>query len=379
MKKVGIITLNDNNNYGNRLQNLATQKVLTELGFNAETIINETVDRKNRNIKYYIKRFSIKKMREVIYQIIKRKVINKKKENYITIQERRKNFEDFNKNITFSEYIINEYKNLENIEKQYDYFVVGSDQVWNPYLQHIKDVNFLMFSPKEKNIAYAASFGVEKIPGDIQEKYKKGLNNFSEISVREDKGQEIVESIINRKATVTLDPTMLLTTDEWLEFSKRPQRVPNKKYMLICFLGKVTKKRKEYFDKIARENEFEIVNLNKINEKNYYTIGPSEFIYMLENASLVFTDSFHVCVFSILFKKTFYVLERKGTNINMNSRIDTLLNKFNLRDRNLKCLDDGISLNYDYSGIDSILERERKKSMDFLEKALNIKEQKEVE
>lgn len=374
MKKVGIITLNDNNNYGNRLQNLATQKVLTELGFNAETIINETVDRKNRNIKYYIKRFSIKKMREVIYQIIKRKVINKKKENYITIQERRKNFEDFNKNITFSEYIINEYKNLENIEKQYDYFVVGSDQVWNPYLQHIKDVNFLMFSPKEKNIAYAASFGVEKIPGDIQEKYKKGLNNFSEISVREDKGQEIVESIINRKATVTLDPTMLLTTDEWLEFSKRPQRVPNKKYMLICFLGKVTKKRKEYFDKIARENEFEIVNLNKINEKNYYTIGPSEFIYMLENASLVFTDSFHVCVFSILFKKTFYVLERKGTNINMNSRIDTLLNKFNLRDRNLKCLDDGISLNYDYSGIDSILERERKKSMDFLEKALDIKE-----
>lgn len=150
MKKIGIITLNDNNNYGNRLQNLATQKILAKLGFNAETIINKTIDRKNRNIKYYMKRFSVKKMREFTEQIIKRKIIDKKKKNHITIEKRKENFKIFNENITFSKYIINEYKNLENIEKQYDYFVVGSDQVWNPYLQHIKDVNFLMFSPKKK-------------------------------------------------------------------------------------------------------------------------------------------------------------------------------------------------------------------------------------
>lgn len=374
MKKIGIITLNDNNNYGNRLQNLATQKILAKLGFNAETIINKTIDRKNRNIKYYMKRFSVKKMREFTEQIIKRKIIDKKKENHITIEKRKENFKIFNENITFSKYIINEYKNLENIEKQYDYFVVGSDQVWNPYLQHIKDVNFLMFSPKKKNIAYAASFGVEKIPNDMKEKYKEGLNNFREISVREDKGQEIVETITNRKTIVTLDPTMLLTASEWLEFSKKPEKTPNKKYILTCFLGKITKERIKFFNKIAKENEFEIVNLNKLNEKDYYTIGPSEFIYVLKNASLIFTDSFHVCAFSILFKKPFYVLERKGTNINMNSRIDTLLNKFKLMDRNLKYLDNNISLNCDYSGINSILESERKKSLTFLKKALNIEE-----
>ena len=81
-----------------------------------------------------------------------------------------------------------------------------------------------------------------------------------------------------------------------------------------------------------------------------------------------------MCAFSILFKKPFYVLERKGTNINMNSRIDTLLNKFKLMDRNLKYLDNNISLNCDYSGINSILESERKKSLTFLKKALNIEE-----
>lgn len=379
MKKVGIITLNDNNNYGNRLQNLASQYILENLGFEAETIINRTVDRENRNLKYYIKIFSIKKMNEYIKNFIIRKIINKKKKNYNIIKKREENFKNFNKKINFSKFVINEFKELEELEKQYDFFIVGSDQVWNPYLQHIKEVNFLMFSPKEKNIAYAASFGVDKIPTEMQEKYKTGLNNLHAISVREEKGQEIVKTISNKKATLTLDPTMLLTSEKWLEFSNKPQYNPTKQYMLTCFLGETSKKRKAFLRNIAKENNLEIIELNQIKEEKYYEIGPSEFIYMIKNAALIFTDSFHVCVFSILFERSFYVLEREGININMNSRIDTLLNKFKLEDRRITNLENSIDINCNYSNVGAILKEERRKSIEFLKQSLKIKEQNEIE
>ena len=118
-----------------------------------------------------------------------------------------------------------------------------------------------MFSSKEKNISYAASFGVNEIPKEMEDKYIKGLKNFKAISVREDKGQEIVKKLTNKESEVVLDPTMMLTKEQWMGVEKKPEQLENKKYILNYFLGKMSKLRKKQIEIIAKENDCEIINI----------------------------------------------------------------------------------------------------------------------
>ena len=371
MKKIGILTLYDNNNYGNRLQNYAVQKVWEKLGNETETIINKTYDSENRNLKYYLEILSVKKIKEKIKSIYNNKIVYRK--NKELLNNRTKNFLEFNKNIKFSNQDIINGMDFSLIEKGYDLFSIGSDQVWNPYSTYIKDINFAMFSPKQKNIAFSASFGVSEIPERLHEKYKEGLNNFNYISVREDKGKEIVEDLSDNTAEVLLDPTMMLTKDEWLSISKKANGLPDK-YITTLFLGNISKSRKKVIDEISKENNWNVVGLNSLKYKEYFDYGPSEFINVINNSKLVLTDSFHVAVFSILFNKPFYVFERQSATKSMNSRINTLLKKFNFEDRIFKDEKQSIKLDCDFTHVEDILKAEREKTMKFLKKAQEMKE-----
>jgi len=367
VKKVGILTIYDNTNYGNRLQNYATHKVLQEIGVNSETIINETKYNKNNFLKKIKKyNYNLKAITEKILYRIK-KIIYKK-----YIDKRKKSFLQFNNdNLNFYHTTINKDFIPSELSGEFDNFIVGSDQVWNPNAERISEIDFMLFAPKEKNISFAASFGVSEISKENIKLYKEGLNNINSISVREDRGKELVKEICNKDAVVLIDPTMLLDKEEWKKVSRQLEKKLPERYILTYFLGKVSNRRKEYVKETAKKHNLEVVELNSIKDIDYYSIGPSEFIYCIDNATMIFTDSFHGCVFSVLFDKNFYIFKREGANKSMNSRIDTFLSKFKLENRAIE-ESETVSLEHDYSHCKKTLDIERKKSINFLKAALDM-------
>ena len=168
---------------------------------------------------------------------------------------------------------------------------------------------------------------------------------------------------------------MLLTADEWNKVAKRPKQLKTDKYILNYFLGELSEKRKAEIDRIAKENNCEVINILDKNSP-FYCTGPSEFLYLEKNAEVICTDSFHSCVFAILFNKPFIIFNREDKKEgNMNSRIETLINKFNLKNREYNGKEiTKENLNHDYTEAYKILEEERKKSIKFLRQALDIEE-----
>lgn len=355
--KFGILTINSKDNYGNRLQNYALQKQLEKYG-KTKTIKNK--------IGLYRSNYK-KRIKEKLKITIKRLI--PLKEYY----QREFNFENFERNIKYSKVLIDKDHIPKRLYKKFDKFIIGSDQVWNPYFKRTSEVDFACFSAPEKVISYAASFGVKDIPIGKREFYIKGLKNVSKISVREDRGAKIVKELTGRKVQVVLDPTLLLDRQDWKNVIKKPRYIPNKKFILTYFLGNVSEERKKKIEELSNNNNLEIVNLGKVEYPKYYIAGPSEFLWYFNNADIIFSDSFHGCIFSIIFDKTFYYMNREDDNVSMNSRIDTLLEKFKLQDR--KFINwESISLEHDYSHVASILEKEKRKSLEFLENALRFQE-----
>lgn len=351
MKKVGIITILDNDNYGNRLQNYAVQTILKKKGCDTVTLKNiPQFNEKNkfflRGIKYFLKG-------------------KHKSQN----EQRSQRFQEFNKNIVYSKKIVTPFSKIKN---EFDFFITGSDQVWNPTFGRLRDVDLLYFAQNSQKISFSASFGISNLPKEYRPKVKKNLADFKAISVREKAGQNIVEELTNRNdVAVLVDPTMLLTPKEWDEVSKRPEQLQTNRYILNYFLGELSEKRKQEIDKIAQENDCEVIHILDKNSPFYQT-GPSEFLYLEKNAFLICTDSFHACVFAILYNKPFIVFDREDKNISMNSRIETLIHKFNLKNREFKGTITKENLDYDNTQVYEILEKERKKADLFLTNALEM-------
>lgn len=361
-KKLGILTLSGNYNYGNRLQNYAIQEVYKKFGLEVDTIWNEIGLNNGPNLTI------TRKIKNIIKPLIGK--INYDK---YTIK-RIKTFSDFtNKYIKNSTYVM---KNDDNkiLNSMYDYFSVGSDQVWNYTFRNLISSDFLMFADKDKTISYAPSFGVSDVPKEHEHKYIDGLKHIKHLSVREEAGKKIIKKLTGRDAQVVLDPTMLLSKEEWERIEHKPANLTEKKYIVTYFLDSINKEKKDSIEKLAKENDLEVINLANI--YNYfdlkaYVYGPSEFLYLFNHAELILTDSFHACVFSIIFNKPFYVFDREGNMESMNSRLDTLLGTLNLTDRKVDTII-GITNIFDceYKEAHEILENKKQESLEFIKGAL---------
>lgn len=346
MEKIGIITIIDNENCGNRLQNYALQKAINDLGYTAITIKNDKLLNSPEN--YFL---------NYLRYIKKRLTVTMNKKKY-------KQFYDFNKNIVFT--TKNYTCKTKTLNKKFQYFIVGSDQVWKPTRKRLSYMDLLEFADNNKKISYAASFGIDKIDIDAQSKIKRNLPTFKSISVREEAGRKIIENVTNLKdIKVVLDPTLLLNQTEWVKLEKNPFNEEKKDYLLTYFLGN---ENMEYIKKYCKENQLELIEFN--NSKNNY--GPAQFLYLIHHAKIILTDSFHGSVFSIIFNKPFLVFERKElvNNNNMNSRIETLLNTFNLTQQKFTGKIDQNAYNIEYSKVNMILLQKQKESKEFLENAL---------
>lgn len=353
MRKVGIITINDNDNYGNRLQNYATQTFLSKLNFECITIRNKPLLNKKKN-------YILRNIKSFIFK-------NKHNENRV----REELFKKFNEKINFSKETFNWF-NLKWL-KDYDYFITGSDQVWNPNFGRLREVDLLEFVESKKRVSFSASFGISILPEQYRKNLEKNLKDYKAISVREKVGKEIIEDVVGRTdVEVLVDPTMLLSAEEWDKVSKKPEQLKTERYILNYFLGELSEERKKEIQRIANENNCEVINILDKNSP-FYETGPSEFLYLEKNAFLICTDSFHSSVFAILYNKPFIVFDREDSHENMNSRLETLLSKFKLENRWYKGHITDELLKVDYTEAYKILDTERKKSEDFLKRALDLK------
>lgn len=357
MKKVCIVTLYGNYNLGNKLQQYAVQVQCLKHGI------------KTRALKVYDVGTSNKPQLVV-------KVINLLRRAKYKITEKNmflnNHFEEFQKeHLLMEKNSVFSNENNKRLTKKYDYFLVGSDQVWNPDFGLKGDLTFLEFA-KNNRISFSASIGVDKVPDELKDKYIKGLNGLNHISVRENKAKEIVKELTKREEVeVLVDPTMLLSKEEWQKVAKRPENMTEKKYILTYFLGNVSKDAKENLEKYAKENDLDIIDvMDNGNPKDW--IGPAEFVYLEDHAELICTDSFHSCVFGILMETPFIVFNRVDHNKPMNSRIETLLSKFELEDRKYNGALTEEMLKCDFSKCKDILKEEIKKADKFLRKALEI-------
>ena len=355
-RNVGIVTIIDNKNIGNRLQNYATQEFLKENLLTSKTIKN------------YGSLKKVLKLKLVLRSIIKENNRIKRLKRYI-------NFKHFNKNIEFTSYSLEEGKINKNkkVNKKFKTFITGSDQVWNCNFGSFSSIYFLDFAEGEKRNAFSASFGISSIPENKRNYYKNWLNEMNKISVREERGKEIVEELTGRKdVEVLLDPTMLMKTQNWERVMKKPKQLDaynDKKFILNYFLGSLSQKRRNEIERIAKENDCKIINILDKNDP-FYVCGPSEFLYLEKNALLVCTDSFHSSVFAILFNTPFVVFDREDSATRMNSRLDTLIKTFGLNDRWFNERKNKNQLKADYSEVNKILEMERKKAREFIKIAL---------
>jgi len=366
MKKIGIITLNANN-YGNRLQNYAVQEILKKYGYQVDTIRNR-VDVKSKKI------FKTKGKIRKITKKIKEKLVRICYKNKIQLRE--KNFKYFdNKYINYTDFYITANNVPDNFEKKYDFFVTGSDQVWNPNFKRLTKLELLGFALPQQRISLSASFGVNNISDDGKENIEKYLNDFKAISVRETRGKEIIEEVLERKdVTVLLDPTMLLDRKEWEKIIQKPVQKLEKKYIFNYFLGTLSKGRKEEIARVAKENDCEIINILDYNDL-FYGCSPAEFLYLEKNAFLICTDSFHSTVFSILFNTPVVVFPREDKEEKMNSRLDTLLEKFDLKNRYYNGKIENDLLKAEYGNVNKILGDEQEKAKEFIETALGVVEE----
>lgn len=368
MKKIAIYTLPGNFNYGNRLQNYALQQTLINLGFETETI--EVIS--NRHIE---------KIQKIIRHL--KRVITHPSTfpEYFAVREYGKDYHEMSKIkspylLPFSSKFIKTVKYeknfLKEINNKYDFFITGSDQVWN-MTSTGSDIAFLQFAAPEKRISYAASFGKSNISKADQTFFRNKINGMRHISVREDAGKRIVENLTDKKAEIHLDPTMLLSKEEWQNMvnESKDRLLYEKPYILVYALRGITESMEYKLKELAKECNYEIKYImGDFVEEGTDIVTVPQFVSAINEAELVVTDSFHGTVFSILMHTSFLVLQRSSGN--MNSRIDTLLQKFNFEnnvENSNKTLIE-IKDYTDFSDVEKIRQAEKLKSIEYLKGAL---------
>lgn len=385
--KIGILTLTGADNYGNVLQNYALQEILKSFHAEVETIENKTQygrylpnkKRRNKMALSYVKKYVCSQLnyryniKNTDNGIIKQVIYHKKNNSIINrVKAQRKDaFRRFYEScINWSDTSIDVNKIPYDRLQEYDYFVSGSDQVWNPTYPSTSMINFLQFAPENKRVTFAPSFGVNEIPESLEAQYTEWLQTIPHLSVREEQGQKIIKQLTGREVELMCDPTLVLSKERWEGIEQKPSFYDGEKYIFTYFLGDRNREYKKYIETIAKKNNLKVWHLFDIMEKETYAVSPQEFLFLIHNAELVCTDSFHGTVFSIIFHKNFVSFPRIELGNTMGSRIATLLKKFSLEEREYRKVEEADVFNTDYSCVDAIIKKEQTKAMDYLTRAI---------
>ena len=365
MKKIGIITIPDYNNYGNRLQNYAARKFFQDLGCEVDTLELNDLDfpqYKARRIKLFLKKW---KLKPLVYFFELLKNSKKKVKRYIK-------FEKFTKKYLNVKYHPDgSMQNLKRIATQYDYFVLGSDQIWHPTVNTTPNLFFATFAPSEKVLFFAPSFGLQELPETYAAQVKKHLADKNNLTVREESGRRIIQKITGKDAKVLPDPTMCLVADDWIKIAACPRE--GKRYILKYFLGGMNDDYLRAINKVKDEYRLPVWDIANADNTDGYITGPEDFLGCIWKADYVLTDSFHAVVFCLLFKKSFSFFSRlneQGKNEGIDSRVDMLLDKFGLTNRKYPAQATKTPINWEL--ISEILNKEQQEVRDYFSTLMDL-------
>lgn len=369
-KKVGILTFSYSTNPGSVLQAFALQKVLNEqLSCDAHIINYHKQEAGKPQIGKTVfcrpfRNWTPKNILKWTIRII---------EHPFRMRPYKKFFKKYYNGYPTKRIIRNE---LPSLEEEYDKFIVGSDQVWNLNSWNV-DESFLLdfINNNEKKVSYAASFGGKDIPSDKIDIAKTLINDFSHISVRELSGLEIISSLTNKKATLVLDPSLLLEKDEYLKLTKKPKQ---EKYVLL-YLREESPDFERLSINFAKSQNLSFLKIIKHrkclkNGKPGKTLSPQEWLGYISNAEYVLTNSFHGICFSIIFEKQFYVFLLQKVSTQTNPRMQSALSVFDLENRLISKEIDSTN-KIDYNKVNTIKHQMQEISLDFLIKALEMEKQ----
>lgn len=376
--RIGIITLPLNYNFGGLLQAFALQTTLESMGYSVE-IVDTPYPR------MYITSNIFKRFIRYFYRLIKKYFLGKKdirifREEYfnrsfpIVCQHTNKFIES-----NLHQRKVNKFSDIK--ERDYDVLVVGSDQIWRYAFRGHNIINsYLSFAEgwKIKRIAYAPSLGVDywEYPEIETKECARLLMQFDAISVREKSGVKLIKENFNCCARYVLDPTMLLNANNYHNIAETCLTdIPNN----ICavYILDDSEIKKHIVHKIVESKHLMQININAkveqfdalVSTKDRIQYPVEYWLKVIEHADTVITDSFHACVFSILFHKNFHVIGNKERGL---SRIHSLLSMLNLEDRLIDSFEDiENSENINYKNVDDILQSKRKESLEFLRNSLN--------
>ncbi len=369
--KIALITIHNISNYGSALQAFATKKILSQYG-DVETI--DYFD-PQPGFKLVLIRFdpSIQGIKWIIHDFLRLK------DRYKLVKKFKK-FIESNLNLTR---LVTRREIQNGVLNYFDVYVCGSDQIWHPgraYKRGRKGgqdpIYFLSFANKKaKKISYASSMGGHyRLTDSEKVEVKDLLKDFTAISVRENGAQKLLSKLLEREVFHLLDPTLLLTKEEWFDSLKidKSYRSIKEDYILVYRVAKtpLMKKVTEFF---VKKFGIKVVILDQtfksfINaDVHIKDAGPLEFIELFANANFIITDSFHGTCFSVNFKKSFVSIAPKRRD-----RIESLLNLLGLKDRlideekNLHKL----SADFNYEVSENKLKEERAKAVNFLKSSV---------
>ncbi|MFI3330231.1 MAG: polysaccharide pyruvyl transferase family protein [Rikenellaceae bacterium] len=379
MKKTATLTFHASHNYGSMLQAYALQKTLEGLGCENEIINLRTHRQKMMYMSVKSKvgfslRYNVKKMLLRLLNLFSGGAVETKYSRFETF---------LCKDLKLSEREYSSLQELESSQLDYDYFIAGSDQIWKTKCSDFSWAYYLPFANCNA-ISYAPSLGPgrsEIINYEDQKKIKQYLLNFKNISVREESSADIIEQISGERPQVLLDPTMLLTLEQWQ--AKIPEKaIVEGDYILLYspFFNKDLFEMAREFSsmlnmKVVVSNLPGIERMHKLLRYQAFdykvSAGPWEFLNLVRDSSLVISASFHAVVFSILLKRPFYAL-----NGERDARVSNVLKFMNLSDRALELSQvkekKEEALNVNFENNHKYLESEIQRSLEFLKKSLEL-------
>lgn len=328
--KIGILTFHFADNYGAVLQTYALETYVRQLGHEVE-IINYQPDYMTNGGRFRFPRSKRDLYANATIMFIKlsnlRSVFTGKARNAAFMAFRTKYLNTAQR----------EYTTLDQLRSEtpvYDAYICGSDQIWNPPARvGVDPAYYLDFCPKTcRRISYAASFGGANIENIYRKDIGELLAGLDAISVREESGLKLVESLAGRNASWVPDPTLLL--NDYQSVTADPEG--DDFVFSYCLRGN---------DSIAEIQRFVAIMFNSqvvlpYNSQQRWSsdgkvvhLGPSEWLGHIRYAHAVVTNSFHGTVFSILFQKPFITIPLAGRNKNLNERVMSLLARLGLTDR----------------------------------------------
>lgn len=367
--KIAHLTFHASHNYGSVLQAYALSKQLQLMGHQV-SILN--LRPKAQTEAYRVIRSSDKGLHLAFRLML-----------YPWLKKRFKEYERFiNGVLPIGRETYTSTKDLENLNLDYDAYVCGGDQIWNPCCQDFETAYYLQFlkeSDQAKRIAYAPSLGRTEFPPEICAHFRDWLKAFDHISVREKRGAELLQRYTEKTVHTVCDPVLLLDASYWRELSIAPK--VSKPYILTYFLENNHGSR-SCIESIRRKTGYLVVNLNEYIRdfirpyKKAYAASPEQFVGLFEHASFIYTNSFHGTAFATLFEKPFITSiaadQANAQNNNDSRKIDYL--KLLALDENLYTMGEpnwDAAMAPNYAQANRLLKNFRKMSYGYLEDALN--------